>query len=68
MINEWNYNEGWSEEELENGYQVMKSTRGSAYMAASMIAMQEAGIDMAMYYDAQFLDLFCGLYGLCFQV
>lgn len=62
VINEWNYNEGWSEEELENGYQVMKSTRGSAYMAASMIAMQEAGIDMAMYYDAQFLDLFCGLY------
>ena len=62
IINEWNYNEGWSEEELKKGYQVIRSTRGSAYMAASLIAMQEAGIDMAMYYDAQFLDLFCGLY------
>ena len=63
VLNEWNYVESW--EDQTSSIEVRNSLKGAAYNAASLMAMQYNGVDMAMYYDGQyeFADYYCGLYG-----
>ena len=54
-LNEWNYVRGWGDEwiyslECESGRQNYK---GAAFVAATMIACQDAPLDLLMFYDAR---------------
>ncbi len=62
ILDEWNYVNGWDEQSILRNFEVLRSTKGAAYAASALISMQNAGVDMAMYYDAHLLDIFCGLY------
>lgn len=54
-LNEWNISG-------ENMFQVMKTMRGAAHVAAVFSAMQKSRLDSAMYYDAQPKLDYCGLF------
>ncbi len=57
-LNEWNFGpEGQNFSHLE-------SLTAASFAAASMIAMQEEGIDMAQYYDASYTSRYNGLINL----
>lgn len=62
VLDEWNYLEGW--EDQTNAVKVRNSLQGGTFLAASLIAMQNSPVDLAMYYDGQyvFADYYCGLY------
>ena len=64
ILGEWNYNaDVWDMEQIKEEYKnVIATPRGASYLAAALITMQNSGVDMAMYYDAQFLDIWNGLY------
>lgn len=71
-LNEWNYmrfppgatwNTMWTNEYvkqdiLERG----KTEEGASFAAATMIALQDADVDVANYYDGQPTSVFCGLF------
>lgn len=59
ILNEWNYALNWDGEEAK----FRKSMKAAAMVAGSFIVMQDAGIDAAMYYDAEVTRIsFCGLF------
>ncbi|MDO4173563.1 MAG: hypothetical protein Q4D42_02250 [Eubacteriales bacterium] len=69
FLDEWNYVADW--EHLESTWEVLQSTDAAAFYAQSLICMQNAPIDQAMYYDGAFvsgvaewegLAEWCGLY------
>lgn len=62
ILDEWNYIKNW--DDLSGAAEVINSWEGAAYMAASLITMQKSPVDLAMYYDGQYVlaDIFCGLY------
>ena len=62
ILDEWAYSTGFSIKDIQSSYELMSTEIGASYTASSMIAMQNAGIDKAMYYDAAFLGGFCILY------
>ncbi|EET61721.1 glycosyl hydrolase family 39 [Marvinbryantia formatexigens DSM 14469] len=65
VISEWNYTAGWNEADYTETWEVIRSQKGASFIAASMITMQEHDVDMAMYYDGQFVSdqiAWCGLY------
>ena len=63
ICNEWNYIKGWSDEYIYSIEQI-NSMKGAAFTAACMLEMQNAGLDMLMYYDARVSTIFNGLFDL----
>ncbi|MBO4670503.1 MAG: hypothetical protein J5640_01480 [Bacteroidales bacterium] len=66
ILNEWNYrrfkgNAPGSPNEYYNE-DVRYSLKGAAFAAATMSAMQDAPVDMLMYYDYRPLSGWCGFY------
>lgn len=53
ILNEWNYVRGWGEDDQRYSEEVIKSLKGASFTASTMCAMQSAGLDMLMYYDAR---------------
>lgn len=62
ILDEWNYIENW--DDLKGAAEVIHSTTGASFLAASLITLQKSPVDLAMYYDGQYglADLWCGLY------
>lgn len=52
ILNEWNYVKGWSDEFI-NSILAIIGLKGAAFTAACMLACQNVGVDMLMYYDAR---------------
>lgn len=63
ILDEWNYVENWND--LSGTYELNHSFASAAYLTASLITMQNAPVDLAAYYDGQFVQPeanWCGLY------
>lgn len=63
ILDEWNYVEDWKD--LSKTYELNNSFRSAAYLSASLITMQNSSVDLAAYYDGQFVQPEangCGLY------
>lgn len=63
FLDEWNYVDNWKD--LTTTKEVIQSAYGAAFIASSLIMMQNSPIDSAMYYDGQFVGddiIWCGLY------
>lgn len=63
VLDEWNYVEDWKD--LGKTYVLNHSFRSAAYLTASLITMQNAPVELAAYYDGQFVQPeanWCGLY------
>lgn len=56
ILDEWN----WSG---ENMFEVMKTAKGAAHVAAVFCALQKTSLAKAMYYDGQPKMQYCGLFG-----
>ncbi len=52
ILNEWNYIRGWTHD-YPYSLQVIHGLKGAAFDAATMIACQDAPVDILMYYDAR---------------
>lgn len=54
-MTEWNYVKGWSEEWVYSMRAISGDLAeiGSAYAAATLIELQDSGVDLAHYYDAR---------------
>lgn len=64
-LDEWNYLAGWDQEGMMETFETISSIRGGAFTAASLLTIQNSPVDMAMYYDGQFVSdpiRWCGLY------
>ncbi|MCU0522701.1 MAG: glycosyl hydrolase [Anaerolineae bacterium] len=68
-LNEWNYGPAnwdiWGpDKELarREAFERQKNEVGAAFVAATLILLQDAGVDVATYYDGQPMALFCGLF------
>ena len=53
ILNEWNYVRGWEDDEWIYSLETEKNNKGASFIAATMLACQQAGLDMLMYYDAR---------------
>ncbi len=53
ILNEWNYVQGWLDDEWIYSIRSMKSLKGASFVAGVMCACQYAPVDMLMYYDAR---------------
>lgn len=62
ILDEWNFVSGWDDASLSESYDLICSDKSGAFIAASLIALQNSAIDAAAYYDAQMTGLWCGLY------
>ena len=65
ILNEWNYRrfksgDGSSNERYNRANR--RSMKGAAFAAANMSAMQDAPVDMLMYYDFRAASNYCGFY------
>lgn len=62
ILDEWNYMENWGD--LSSAVEKIQSPSWGAFVAGSLLVMQESPVDCAMYYDGQyaFADIWCGLY------
>lgn len=61
ILNEWNYIRGWTQE-FPYSLQSMRNEKGAAFCAATMVACQNAPVDILMYYDARPETPFNGLW------
>ena len=52
ILNEWNYIRGWQEEFVDS-LSTIHGSKGAAFLAAFISAMQPAPVDMLMYYDTR---------------
>ena len=50
ILNEWNYVRSWSEPDSYSA-RTRANAKGAAFMAATMCSLQNAPLDMLMYYD-----------------
>ena len=62
ILDEWNFVSGWDEGFLADSYRLISSNKSGAYIAASLIALQNSAVDAALYYDSQMTGMWCGLY------
>lgn len=62
ILDEWNFVSGWDEGSLADSYRIISSNKSGAYIAASLIALQNSAVDAALYYDSQMTGMWCGLY------
>lgn len=69
-LNEWNY-VGFDWETIflpghefirRDAFERQKNEEGASFVAASLIRLQDAPVDVVNYYDAQPFTLFCGLF------
>ena len=65
ILNEWNYRrfksgDGSSNERYNRANR--RSMKGAAFAAATMSALQDAQVDMMMYYDFRAASNYCGFY------
>jgi len=60
ILNEWNYVRGWYGDEWLYSLRTEKSLKGAGFIASTMLACQDADVDMLMYYDARP----CGMNGM----
>ncbi len=51
ILNEWNYNRGWTGGTFIYSLKTINSLKGAVFTAAVMSACQSAPVDMLMYYD-----------------
>ena len=61
-LNEWNYNVGWYYEDMIRSYRGIRTVKGAAFTAASMLTMQKTSLDLFMYYDARPGTLYNGIF------
>ena len=65
ILNEWNYRRfksgDGSSNELYNR-ENRRSMKGAAFAGATMLALQDAPVDMMMYYDFRAASNYCGFY------
>ncbi|MBQ2719012.1 MAG: hypothetical protein IJF73_02980 [Clostridia bacterium] len=53
ILNEWNYVKGWDGDAFVESLRTIKSLKGAAFVAATMLMSQYEPVDMLMYYDAR---------------
>ena len=53
ILDEWNYVKGWTGDDWLYSLKKEKGLKGSAFIAGTMCACQDAPLDMLMYYDAR---------------
>lgn len=58
ILNEWNYIKGWTDTYVYS-IETISNLKGAAFTAAVMAGLQNAPLDMAMYYDFR-PSVFCG--------
>ena len=68
-LNEWNYGPAnwdiWGpgkERARREAFELQKNEVGAAFVADTLIRLQDAPVDVATYYDGQPMALFCGLF------
>ena len=52
-LNEWNYVQGWSNDEWAYTIKAEQDLKGASFVTAAMSLCQAAPLDMLMYYDAR---------------
>ena len=65
ILNEWNYRRFKSGEGSSNelyNRENRRSMKGAAFAGATMLALQDAPVDMMMYYDFRAASNYCGFY------
>jgi len=65
ILNEWNYRrfkEGAGSPNERYNRLTRRSMKGAAFVAATMSALQDAPVDMLMYYDFRSNSNYCGFY------
>lgn len=63
ILNEWNYNDGWSGRDYLRSIGVIRGMKGAAFTMACISLAQAASIDMLMYYDTR-PSVFCGAFDM----
>lgn len=69
-LNEWNYADfSWgrvwapqAEFHRREAFELQKNEVGASFVAAALIALQDAAVDVMTYYDGQPSALYCGLF------
>jgi hypothetical protein len=68
LVTEWNYRPlswellcGRDEFIRREGFERMKNEEGAAFVASTLVRMQDAPVDIMNYYDGQAAKWFCGL-------
>lgn len=63
VLNEWNYVEDWNDQ--TSSIEARNTLKGGAFTAIALMAMQYSGVDLANFYDGQYMfaDYYCTLYG-----
>lgn len=65
ILNEWNYVKNWAPaEDVVYSYRVIRSLKGSAFVASSVIDAQHSPMDHFMYYDARYGTNWNGLFDI----
>jgi hypothetical protein len=66
ILNEWNYrrfkNAGPGSSNERYNRENRRSMKGAAFVSATMSALQDAPVDMLMYYDFRAASSYCGFY------
>ena len=62
ILNEWNYVRGWVGDDIVYSHLALRSLKGSAYIASSVIEAQKSPIDKFMYYEACLASTWNGLF------
>jgi len=53
ILNEWNYIRDWEGDAFEYSLRTIKTLKGSAFVASTMLMSQYEPLDLLMYYDAR---------------
>ena len=53
ILNEWNYIQGWLDDDFAYSIRQIKGLKGAAFTAATIESSQYRPLDMLMYYDAR---------------
>jgi len=61
IFDEWNYMENWNDQ--PHSYVVLKNSRGGAFCAATLAALQSlTDVDVATYFEGDVVKEWCGLF------
>jgi len=62
ILNEWNYVRGWTGDDIVYSHLALRSLKGSAFIASSLIEAQKSPLDHFMYYEACQASTWNGLF------
>ena len=62
ILNEWNYVRGWTGDDIVYSHLALRSLKGSAFIASSLIEAQKSPLDHFMYYKACQASTWNGLF------